>query len=330
MFLDDFWEEVCRQKQRTRLVPEQLVAARRTFERRWGCHNLEVPVSHVCRTAAFAEFMAHLLGDLPRFHEVFNEAVRAYRKTHGLRSRTHPFPELVRDGEWFEAPLWAWRQGNPVRRRLFVRRTERGLLLRLDGQSTAPEDPGLKLRPRAVTTALFARLFVADLFLHGIGGARYDEVTDAVIARFYGVDPPPYLIVSGTLRLPLPTYPARPDDARRLAREIRDLEWNPQRHLDPQTVDQAARERLAARQEWVKHEPGDHEGRRQRCLEIRRLNAELAPLLEADRQRLIQQLQHVRAELAANKVLRRRDWAFCLYPEKELRDFCTQGLAHQS
>ena len=37
------------------------------------------------------------------------------------------------------------------------------------------------LRPRALTLTLFARLCVADFFIHGIGGGKYDEVTDRII-----------------------------------------------------------------------------------------------------------------------------------------------------
>src|SRR5262245_34496993 len=73
-----FWDEVCRHASRTRNVPERFSAARRTFERAWGCHNLELPVSRLCGTEAFARFTAQLLSELPRFHEVFNGAVRAY------------------------------------------------------------------------------------------------------------------------------------------------------------------------------------------------------------------------------------------------------------
>src|SRR5262249_16421747 len=35
--LTPFWEEVCRQASRTKNVPERFAAARRTFERCWGC-----------------------------------------------------------------------------------------------------------------------------------------------------------------------------------------------------------------------------------------------------------------------------------------------------
>ena len=45
---------------------------------------------------------------------------------------------------------------------------------------------------------MFARLAVADLFIHGIGGAKYDELTDAIGERFFGIQLRPYMVVSGT------------------------------------------------------------------------------------------------------------------------------------
>ena len=45
---------------------------------------------------------------------------------------------------------------------------------------------GCKVRSRALTTTLFARLLLADLFLHGIGGGKYDELTDELMRRFFG------------------------------------------------------------------------------------------------------------------------------------------------
>src|SRR5262249_35776781 len=63
-----FWPPACRRASRTRLLGERLASTRREWERRWGCHNLEVPVSLVSQSEAFAWFACHLLSDLPRFH----------------------------------------------------------------------------------------------------------------------------------------------------------------------------------------------------------------------------------------------------------------------
>ena len=74
---------------------------------------------------------------------------------------------------------------------------------RLDGAGAA----GLKVRSRALTNTLFARLFLSDLFIHGIGGGKYDELTDDIIRRFYECEPPDFLVLSATRLLPLPAVP---------------------------------------------------------------------------------------------------------------------------
>src|SRR5262249_12323336 len=158
---------------------------------------------------------AHVLADLPRFHSIHNESVRAYRRKYNLRSHTHPVPELAADGDYLEAPFWWYEATTGKRSRLFVR--SRGDRLEFgpgfDGRSiTVQKDRldcavdlaqrGVFFYTRALTTTMFIRLFVADLFIHGIGGAKYDEVTDDIIRRYFGIEPPEYLVISGTLHLP--------------------------------------------------------------------------------------------------------------------------------
>ena len=48
-----------------------------------------------------------------------------------------------------------------------------------------PESEGIRLRPRALTTTMYLRLAMGDLFLHGIGGAKYDQLTDRIIEHFF-------------------------------------------------------------------------------------------------------------------------------------------------
>src|SRR5262249_37115371 len=109
LLLPAFWEEVGRQARRTPLLGERFAAAPRTWERRWGCHNLELPVSRMCQTETFAFFACHLLANLPRFHAVYNACVQEYRRLYRIRSRAHPVPDLRADDGWLEVPLWAWR-----------------------------------------------------------------------------------------------------------------------------------------------------------------------------------------------------------------------------
>jgi hypothetical protein len=338
--LPAFWEESCRQAQRTPLLGERLAAARRTFERRWGCQNLELPVSRLCQTEPFAWFACHLLADLPRFHAIYNGCVHDYRRQYGLRSRNHPVPDLVAEGDWLEVPFWAWRQGQHQRGRLLARQTANALELRV-GPEPWPALPldalarvrawqdlerrGLKVRSRALTNTLFARLFLADLFVHGIGGSKYDELTDAIVRRFYGWEPPGFLVLSATLLLPLPTFPATAPVHERLEHALRDVHCNPQRHLTdgPGAAVEVAEQKRAE----IARQPADARARRERYQTLRTLTQKLRPYVAEREQVLREELGRCEYELLANGVVQRRDYAFCLYPEEVLRPFCVQFLS---
>ncbi len=335
--LMSFWPEVLRQQGWTPLLGEAFAAARRTVERSWGCHNLELPVSALCRTKSFARFACHLLSELPRFHAIYNESVHAYRRRHGIRSRNHPVPDLAADGDWLELPFWGWRVGQTRRGRLFARPRPGGTELRTDAVwpvlppcATAGaawhelEEQGYKVRSRALTNTLYARLFLSDLFVHGIGGGKYDELTDDIIRRFYGIEPPTFIVLTATRLLPLPHFPAMPHDCRRLKHSLRDFHWNPQRHLT--AGETGLRETVRLREEWVRREPTYKSDRRQRFRVLRLLSERLREPLAGVEERLRNELSECERQVEANAVLSRRDYSFVLYPEETLRPFCEQFL----
>src|SRR5205814_9272014 len=106
-----------------------------------------------------------------------------------------------------------------------------GDAIRAVEQLAALGDRGIKLRTRALLTTMFAGLVLGDLFLHGIGGAKYGQVTDAVISRFFGFEPPCYMTVTATLRLPIQGASVALDDARRVDQRLRELAFHPEHHL---------------------------------------------------------------------------------------------------
>jgi hypothetical protein len=336
--LTGLWPEVCR-RSLDAPIGEAFAAGRRLIERNWGCDNLEAPLSAVSRGQGFAHFVGAMLADVERFHSLYNAVVRAHRARRHIRSRNHPVPDLAAEGGWLEVPLWGWRAGSARRGRLFVR-PEVGRLRVRAADEPWPDLPppgdrdfvaawrglgagGYKARPRALTTTLFARLLLADVFIHGIGGAVYDELTDELMRRFFGVTPPAFVVLSGTRWLPLGGGGDTIEDRRRLARLLRDLEHNPQRHLAP--GDETAG-LMSERREWVQQRPTTRAGRRERFLRLRELTERLAAFLDGRRDDLRAELAALDDRLAADAILRRRDYSFCLYPESVLRPFCTQFL----
>jgi hypothetical protein len=284
----------------------------------------------VCRTEPFAWFACHLLEQLPRLHALYNGSVRDYRRQNGLRSRNHPVPDLQQDGDWLEAPFWAWHPGQARRGRLFARRTAAAIELRVGAErwpalpltglvdAWMARPPEWKVRTRALTTTLFSRLFLGDLFIHGIGGAKYDELTDELIRRFYGQEPPGFLVLSGTWLLPLPRFPATAADCRRLRDLLRDVRWNPQRHLPPGVLPEA----LAwaeEKQRWIARPEANRRYRRERFRALRSLTERLQPFLGEREASLRKDVAACAWQMRQNAVLGRRDYSFCLYPEAMLR-----------
>ncbi len=282
-------------------IGEIFTAMRMDREEKWGCRNLELNVSRLTLSDTFARFACHLLRDLPRFRDVYNAAIRTYREINGIHSNNHPAPELAVG----EAPFWV---------RSSAGRRERA----------TPTSDVHQLRPRALTLTLFARVCLGDFFIHGIGGGKYDEVTDDIIRNYFGVEPPAYQVLSATLHLPLKTFPSTPNDLKRAERRVRDLNWNPQRHLSPGTDTELADYKSMLAQS----EPplSDHAERKmwfrvlqQVTQELRTMVADQVPTSEAE-------LERIRAEVAANAVLQRRDYSWVLYPEQTLRPFLQQFL----
>jgi hypothetical protein len=188
------------------------------------------------------------------------------------------------------------------------------------------EADGIKVRPRALTNTLFARLMLCDLFVHGIGGGLYDELTDELLRRFYHVEPPGYLVLSATLRLPLTSHSAAESEERRLARMRRDLDWNPARHVERRAVTLEEESLLLDHASLASDEPATRAERRERFRRVRAVLSRLRPLV-ADRVAQVNgELELTRRRVAANAVIRRRDYSLCLYPEAMLRSFCTRFL----
>jgi hypothetical protein len=315
--------------------------------------NLELPISRLCTLDPFLWFAGHIFAQLPRFREVYNQALAEYRRLNKIRSRTHPVADLYEDDGWLESPFWVWREHDTRRGRVMARQMGRELhlsdgadvfaRLRLTPEmdaccavETLRELPqqGIRLRTRALTTTLFARLCLGDLFIHGIGGAKYDEMTDQIIERFYGLAAPAYMTMSATLQLPLGgVHNVQPADALRMEGMLRDLRFNADRHLAHDNSPAAAalvaeKQRLIAEQHAAPQSGQTRRERRQRSRanferyrRLQAIHAELAPFAGEIRQRFEDDLQSVRRQLAANAVLQNREYPFCLFPAEKLQRF---------
>lgn len=339
------WEYAVQQMAVSNRLCDGLTALRSRIERTWGQSNLELPLSKLCESEPFLWFVAHLLTRLPELHSAYNESVAIYRRDHRLRNRRQPVPDLEISDGWLEAPFWIWKRGDFQRGRLFVRRVQSAIELRDEKDVITrlpfPDDGllsplvtllgelpgrGFRLRPRALTTTLFARVCLADLFVHGIGGAKYDWMTDRLCERLFGMNAPQFLTVSATLYLPLGgPFSTMQSELRDINHRIRDLAYNPDRHLNQQrdATDLIAEKNEILASAKVMRSANQIRGKlrsdQHRRLEtIRSLLQSYAAGVRAEYEAT---RAMIRARLSANTLIRNREFAFVLYPEELVKQF---------
>lgn len=313
---------------------ELLTIARRRYEAVAGTDYLELPVTRQAATESFLRFVAHVLLDAARFRECYNEALHAFREATGTRSPAQPFPDLaVTEEGMLELPFWF--VGGGHRRQMWLRPGERpeivanGFTLELpallaDAVDALREMDGT-IAPKAATLTMFERLFVADLFIHGVGGGRYDAVTDEVIRRYFGIEPPRFTLASMTMYLPLGAHVITDEEIDRAEQRLKRLEHNPDQLLgevdfdSPAEREQAHRlaEEKARLVRAIAEEGADKKtlGRR-----IREVNAELAAAMAPLQEQMRHQLDGLRAQRKASDILTDRTYPYCYWSPLEISD----------
>jgi hypothetical protein len=271
-----------------------------------------------------------------------------YRQTHRLRNHAQPVPDLAADDGWIEAPFWIWSSEDPTRRPLFVKPTEGQLLLtdragwieslpehRDDASSAVErlaewESRGVKLRTRALMTTMYARLLLADIFIHGIGGAKYDQVTDAICKQYFGFRLPIHLTLTGTLRLPIAHESPPLDQSRKLRQALRSLRYHPETNLDLAAVAADERQQVAhlvnQKQTWM-NTTKTAANAAERHHQIAAANEALKSWTTPQREKLEAELAASLRQQGANQLLDSREHPFCLFPRESLQDFFLDFLS---
>jgi hypothetical protein len=318
---------------------DQAVAGRRAIEARFGVQLQDRRVSdHWC-----SPLLLDILLNAGRFREAYNQALAEYRRANKVRGGQRPIPDLIHSEDAVEVPVWTYRE-NEVRRRLFVKRLGDTLHLFAGSEERIGEVKvgevshcdqvqqvlehleGWRFRPRALTLTIWARLLLADLFIHGIGGAKYDRISNRIMADYYGVTPPPIACVSATLLVDLPHSDATAQSAAQLRARLRDVRFNPQRHLpvNGDLRELVARRAAAVRQsiELCRKRPADHAARKRAFDEIRAATQAILTARPDLIQRLCAELEQRQRRLQDDQAARSREYFFGLHSDQALEDLC--------
>jgi hypothetical protein len=312
-------------------IAELVTFARRRYEASAGTDYLELPVTSMAGSRPFATLVAHLARHAGEFAAVYNGALADHRLRNGLRSPAQPFPDLRIEGDMVELPFWHLGEG---RRSVWARGGEAPAIV-VDGEvvcdlsgGNAPEAvlaSALRPAPKALALTLYARLFVADFFIHGVGGGRYDEVTDEVIRRYFRVEPPAFGIASLTMYLPLGARIVTDAEVDAATQALNRLKHNPDQMLDSAEFDsveeQEAAQALAAEKARLVTAIAEADADKKALgKQIRDVNEKLAGQLAPHQRQIEEELDDLLAMRAAAEVLTDRTYPFCFWSPAEVAD----------
>ena len=175
------------------------------------------------------------------------------------------------------------------------------------------------LAPRALTLTMFLRAFVADVFVHGTGGAAYEAVGDALTERWFSWRPPPFVTATATLMLPLPRFDVTGHCRGRARWDVHHAWHNPHLYAGGLSTEgrrllDRKRRRLAELESLARFAPE----RSAAFAELHQLNAELRESLPTALESTRRGLAEVERQLAHNRLAASREAFFALMSREKL------------
>lgn len=158
---------------------------------RWaldGARTLEVPLSMLVQDSEMRSVLEGYADDGARLSVVYNTSLDSYRRDHRIHNPANPFPNMRSSDGATEVPLWRIQGG--ARKALYV-----------GNEGRKVSEGGSFLAPRGSLTTMVLRGFCSDLFIHGLGGGKYDRFVDQFARAYLNLELPLYVVASRTWHL---------------------------------------------------------------------------------------------------------------------------------
>jgi hypothetical protein len=222
-----------------------------------GLNMIYLPISKLSESEAFFDFTISIILDAFRFARTYNKAIIKQLCSSKINRRdTIPRLRFDRTKKSIQLPFWL-QSTNGKRTSLCVSLEKGNRIIigsdtdafdRLDSSSQIGKADQLRnilrrldyhLRPKAVSLTVFIRLYLADWFVHGVGGSLYEPVTDYIIENYFGMRQLKYGVASCTQTLPqLDSVDSFTENISQLRHELHNMKHNPERYIDESVLNQ--------------------------------------------------------------------------------------------
>ncbi len=167
----------------------------------------EVPLSLLIEAPSIREFLHAIIRDGERFARLYNATLENYRTEHKIKNPANPFPNMEMNGEEIELPLWQ------------IVGSSRNAVKIARGRMPSFAHP---VAPRGSIVTLLLRGVCCELFVHGLGGGKYDHFVNAFAEAYWGAPLPSFVVASATEYL-FPSQVARYTNAREVKARYKEM-----------------------------------------------------------------------------------------------------------
>ncbi len=312
-------------------LAEFFVKTRKGYEK-GNVNHFDIMLSQIGSARSFLLFLLHIAEDVEKFFEIYNRQLRKYRISHKLRYNANPFPDLKKEDAKFEIPFWLIK--NNTRKSVYVAHektsvtffSESNVLFKYKKGDFVEairiiEEKNINLRPKAIPLTFFLRMFFTDMFIHGISGAKYDEVTDGIIEEYYKVQPPLYIAASLTLFPDLPLNNVKKADIDNLKAIIRNIKFKPEifeTKISDHRIYKRFRELMEQKKELLQ-QGNEAIDKKRHYQQIKTITEELSSYLDNFYLETINRLKTLEEKEQEDQVIRFREYPYFLYDVNKIK-----------
>ena len=223
-FCSDIWcqnlQSVLNEAESCKNIADLITQLQAWLNRAFGLEIIYLPVSLMSQSDSFAGFVCSAICEAVDFVRIYNKAIKDKRQTDNLKpNQTIRILKTDYLNNKIELPFWLVSKTGK-RASLYVSLNDRNLRIGTADKivGTIDSSGGKKLhlleilrknkcviRPKAVTLTLFARLYLAELFVHGTGAENYEYITDRLIEDYYKISNVNFGVATATMTLPVGT-----------------------------------------------------------------------------------------------------------------------------